>query len=98
MSVVIIGGNDRMQRLYEDTCKKYGCTAKVYIKEKGALRSKIGTPDLLVVFTSTVSHGMRECAELEAKRCNAIIARSHSSSLSALTSIMESHCGRLAQA
>ncbi|PKM71829.1 MAG: DUF2325 domain-containing protein [Firmicutes bacterium HGW-Firmicutes-16] len=92
MSIVIIGGNERMERIYSDTCEKYGCTAKVYTKEKGALRSKIGSPDLLIVFTNTVSHGMRECAETEARRCNAVIARSHSSSLSALTSIMEIHC------
>lgn len=93
MSVVIIGGNHCMQRLYADTCEKYGCTAKIYIKEKGALKSKIGSPDLLILFTSTVSHMMRECAEAEAKRCNAIIERSHSSSLNALQKIMETHCG-----
>jgi hypothetical protein len=93
MSVVIVGGNHCMQRLYMETCKKYGCTAKVYIKEKGAMKCKIGSPDLLILFTSTVSHGMRECAEIEARRCNAIIERSHSSSLSALQIIMENHCG-----
>lgn len=93
MSVVIIGGNHCMQRLYADTCEKYGCSAKIFIKEKGALRSKIGSPDLMILFTSTVSHVMRDSAEMEAKRCNAIIERSHSSSLSALLSIMETHCG-----
>lgn len=30
MSIVIIGGNDRMSRLYEDTCRSYGCKATVY--------------------------------------------------------------------
>lgn len=93
MSVVIVGGNHCMQRLYADTCEKYGCTSKIYIKEKGNLRQKIGSPDLLILFTNTVSHVMRESAEAEAKRCNAIIARSHSSSLNALLSIMETHCG-----
>ena len=33
MSVVIIGGNERMKRQYEEICEDYGCTAK-YIRKK----------------------------------------------------------------
>jgi len=32
MSVVIIGGNERMVRRYEDLCKSYDCRAKVFAK------------------------------------------------------------------
>ena len=93
MSVVIVGGNHCMQRLYIDTCEKYGCRAKVYVKTNGDLKRKIGTPDLIILFTNTVSHKMKKIAVSEAKRCNAIIERSHSSSLNALQTIMENHCG-----
>ena len=31
MSVVIIGGNDRMQRVYCDACARYGCKAKIFM-------------------------------------------------------------------
>ena len=92
MSVVIIGGNDRMQRIYTDACASYGCTAKIFMDNKGVIRKKIGSPDLLILFTSTVSHKMAESAAAEAKRCNARIARSHSSSLSALHGILREHC------
>ncbi|MGN0979182.1 MAG: DUF2325 domain-containing protein [Candidatus Avoscillospira sp.] len=92
MSVVIIGGNDRMQRIYTDACASYGCTAKIFMDNKGVIRKKIGSPDLLILFTSTVSHKMAESAVAEAKRCNARIARSHSSSLSALHGILREHC------
>ena len=92
MSVVIIGGNDRMQRIYTDACASYGCTAKILMDNKGVIRKKIGSPDLLILFTSTVSHKMAESAVAEAKRCNARIARSHSSSLSALHGILREHC------
>lgn len=92
MSIVIIGGNDRMSRLYEDTCRSYGCKAKVFIHLKSEFRRKIGSPDLVILFTSTVSHKMVNCALCEAKRCNAIVERSHSSSLSALQSILQTHC------
>ncbi len=92
MSVVIIGGNDRMARLYEDTCKSYGCKAKIFLHLKSELRRKIGSPDLMILFTSTVSHKMVNCALCEAKRCKAVVARSHSSSLNALQTILETHC------
>ena len=35
MSIVIVGGNERMVCLYEDICKNHGCKAKVFVKEKG---------------------------------------------------------------
>lgn len=58
MSVVIIGGNERMVCQYSDICKCYGCKAKVFPKEHGSVRKKIGCPDLLILFTNTVSHKM----------------------------------------
>lgn len=92
MSVVIIGGNDRMQRNYTEVCAQYGCKAKIFMDNKGVIRKKIGSPDLLILFTSTVSHKMVESAVSEAKRCSARIARSHSSSLNALHGILREHC------
>ena len=61
MSIVIVGGHERMVCQYEDICKGYGCKAKVFAKEKGAMKKKIGAPDLLILFTSTVSHKMVNC-------------------------------------
>ena len=37
MSVVIVGGNERMVCQYEDICKGFGCKAKVFAKEKNKL-------------------------------------------------------------
>ena len=59
---------------------------------KGTLKNKIGTPDLLVLFTGTVSHKMINCAISETKGKNTVVARSHSSSMTALKSILDQHC------
>ena len=40
MSIVIVGGNERMVCQYEDICKGFGCKAKVFAKEKGAMKKK----------------------------------------------------------
>lgn len=91
MSIVIIGGNDCMVCQYKNLCKEYKCNAKVFTQMNGTLKNQIGNPDLVVLFTGTVSHKMVKCAISEAKRQNTKIARAHSSSISALKSILEEH-------
>ena len=91
MSVVIIGGNDCMVCQYKNLCKEYKCRAKVFTQMSGTLKDKMGNPDLLVLFTGSVSHKMVKCAMSEAKRKNTKIARAHSSSMAALRSILEEH-------
>ena len=49
MSVVIIGGNECMERQYQQICKKHGCKAKVFVKEKSGFSKQIGTPDLMLL-------------------------------------------------
>lgn len=44
MSVVIIGGNECMVRKYKELCSEYGGSAKVFVKESGGLKNKIGRP------------------------------------------------------
>lgn len=56
MSIVIIGGHDRMVRQYETICKKHNCKAKIFTQMPSCLNKKIGNPDLVVLFTNTVSH------------------------------------------
>ena len=92
MSVVIVGGHDRMARQYQQICKKHRCKAKVFTQMPGNLRNMIGRPDLLVVFTSTVSHKMMHCAVEEAEKHGADIVRSHTSSACALEEILTAAC------
>ena len=37
MSVVILGGNECMERRYKELCQAYRCSAKVYTKPAGGL-------------------------------------------------------------
>ena len=91
MSVVIVGGNDCMVCIYKNICKAYACKAKIFTQVPSDFKAKIGEPELVVLFTSTVSHSMVHCAVKEAQRKNAIIVRSHTSSSFALRAILEEH-------
>ena len=66
MSVVIIGGHDRMASHYKKICKNHKCKAKVFTQMPADLSRQIGCPDLCILFTSTVSHKMVRVAVAEA--------------------------------
>lgn len=91
MSIVIVGGNECMVRQYIDLCSDYNCRAKVFCKMRDGLKNKVGSPELMVVFTNTISHKMVKCALSEIKGSDTVIERCHSSSITALRSILEKH-------
>ena len=93
MSVVIVGGHDRMVRQYKDICREYGCKAKVFTQMGNGLRGAMGSPDLLVLFTNTMSHKMVKCALDGTKNCRTAVERSHSSSKAALKNILDRYAG-----
>ena len=92
MSVVIIGGHDRMVWQYKKICKQFNCKAKVFTQMSASLGKQIGSPDVIVLFTNTVSHKMVRCAVEEAERCNADVIRCHTSSKNALEEILGNVC------
>lgn len=91
MSVVIVGGNECMVRQYIDLCSDYNCRAKVFCKMRDGLKNKVGTPNLMVLFTNTTSHKMIKYALNEVKGQDTVIERCHSSSISALRNILDKH-------
>lgn len=90
MSVVIIGGHDRMVCQYKKVCKDFKCKVKVFTQMTANLSEQIGSPDLVILFTNTVSHKMVKCALTEAEKSNADVVRCHTSSKNALQDILKS--------
>ena len=88
MSIVIIGGNECMERQYTELCKRHGHKAKVFCKPCGDMKNRIGNPDLLVLFTHTVSHKMVQCALTNIQDKTRVV-RSHKSSIASLTEILK---------
>ena len=84
-----------MVREYHEICRQYGCRAKVFPKESSSMKKKIGKPDLLVFFTGTVSHKMMISASQEAKRSHIPVAHIHTSSATALKTLLSERFGRL---
>ena len=87
MSIVIIGGNECMEREYINLCRKHGCRAKVFCKFNNCMKCRIGEPDLLILFTHTVSHKMVQTALGKVSERTTVV-RSHTSSLNSLGQIL----------
>ena len=92
MSIVLVGGNDRMATRYKDICKSYNCKAKVFTQMPSDFENKLGCPDLMVVYTNTGSHKMIRSVKQKSEKHDIPVARIHSASVSALKSILEQYC------
>lgn len=88
MSIVIIGGNECMERKYGEMCSRYGCRSKVFCKPGADMKNRIGKPDVLILFTHTVSHKLVQNA-LKNIASETRIIRLHTSSLASLQGILE---------
>lgn len=91
MSVVIVGGHDRMVCQYRKICKSYQCKAKIFTQMSASMDKQMGSPDLFILFTNTVSHKMVKTAVDEAKRKKIHVVRCHTSSSAALEQILREY-------
>lgn len=93
MSVVIIGGHDRMHCRYKEICKKHGCKCKVFTQFPANFRNQIGSPDMMVVFTGTVAHKMVAVASQQAEKTGTFVKHCNSSSACALNEALTEFLG-----
>lgn len=91
MSLVIVGGNDRMASRYHDICKQYQWKSKVFTQMPADFENKIGQPDLLIVFTSTCSHKMLAGIKKRSEKQHIPVEHVHSASISALKKLLEQY-------
>ena len=94
MSVVIVGGHDRMNCRYKEVCKKHGCKCKVFTQCPANFQNQIGSPDIVIVFVSTVAHKMLNIASVQAKKTGAHVVHCASSSACALENALSQYSAR----
>lgn len=88
MSILVLGGHERMENIYKKQGKEMGYRLKVMCKIKSGFTKRIGNPDAIIIFTNTVSHKMVVAAENIARKNKLTIIRSHNSSQFALENIL----------
>jgi len=68
MSVVLVGGMDRLGNQYRKEAKRMGMKLRIFNQSENDLEGKIGSADAVVIFTNKVSHQARNQAVATAKR------------------------------
>ncbi len=96
MSIVLVGGHDRMHDVYKRASNQFGHNIKVFTQMKTNFINRIGTPDGIIIFTNTVSHEMVRKAIKKAKKKKIPVIRSHTSSKSALKNKIQELEGMMA--
>ena len=61
MSVVIIGGHDRMVCQYKKICRQFNCKAKVFTQMSSNLSKQIGSPDLRTLYKHSIPQNGAVC-------------------------------------
>lgn len=89
MSLLVIGGHERMEKDYYKLAKSKGYKPKIYTTMSSQVKNSIGSPDAIVIFTSTVSHKLSKIVEAQAKKKSIPIIRHKNSSKVAFCKCLE---------
>jgi len=89
MSIVVIGGHDRMKKLYQEEGEKLGYKVKVFTYSPPQLEKSIGCPDYMVIFTDVVSHKLINAALKICRKKKVPNIRLHNSSLKSMRTALE---------
>ncbi|MDD7183398.1 MULTISPECIES: DUF2325 domain-containing protein [Peptostreptococcus] len=80
MGLLVIGGHERMEKDYYKMAKNMGFKPKIYTTMSSQVKNSIGSPDAIIIMTSTVSHKLTKIVENQAKKMNIPIFRHKNSS------------------
>ena len=80
MTLLVVGGNERMKRDYINLGKEKGYKTKVILNMSSKALKDFGSPNAVVMFTSTVSHKLKTVIETQAKKKNIPVIRHYNNS------------------
>jgi hypothetical protein len=96
MSVTLIGGMDRLERIYEKEAESLGIRLKVFTKTTRNLGERIGNVDAVILFTNKVSHPLRREVMSAAKKKNIKALQCHACGVCSLRQCLNQLIGQAA--
>lgn len=94
MCVALIGGMDRLERVYEAEAERFGVKLKVFTKITKNLGEKIGNADAVIVFTNKVSHTSKREVMNEVKKQRIQVMQCHACGVCSLRQCLHEICLR----
>lgn len=68
MSIVLVGGMDRLGEKYQKEARRHGQDLQIFSQDEQTMCSKIRNADAVVIFTNMVSHRARHKAVNTARK------------------------------
>lgn len=84
MCAAVIGGMDRLKRDYINAAKREGIKLKVFTGKENRISPKLGSANLIILFTNQLSHAARRDVISHAKKNNIPVRQAHSCGVSSL--------------
>lgn len=78
MSIILIGGMDRLGEQYRAEAKRHGVNIRIFSQDEQGISAKIKNADGVVIFTNKVSHQARNRAFKAAKSEGVPVLMHHS--------------------
>ena len=78
MCIAVIGGMDRLDRIYKEEGDRFGVSLKVFTRAISGLAARLRQVDGVVIFTGKTSHRIKNEAVLAAKSARIPVVMSHS--------------------
>lgn len=94
MCAALVGGMDRLKEDYQQTARNLGFRLKVFTGKEKNIRTMIGSPDVIIIFTDKCSHKARTEAVQRAKAASIPVLRMHSSGVTSLKGCLDSFAAR----
>ncbi len=89
MCAALIGGMDRLKRDYMSAAQQHGVTLRWFNGGECSIESKLGSPDMLIMFTNMISHEARKKVMSVAKEQNIPLHMLHSCGVSSLRGCLQ---------
>lgn len=84
MCITLVGGMDRLRPAYEAAARESGCMLTHIARNERNFQNKIGDPDMIIIFTSKISHEAKRKAAEIGKARKIAVRMLHSCGLSSL--------------
>jgi hypothetical protein len=89
MCIALIGGMDRLDKHYREAAQLAGINLLIYNRSQTNIGAKLKKADVLVIFTSMVSHRVKNEAMTAARTHGIPVLMSHACGVCALRNCLE---------
>ncbi|MDD6181593.1 MAG: DUF2325 domain-containing protein [Desulfovibrionaceae bacterium] len=90
MCAALIGGMDRLRQEYINAARKQGISLRCFNGGECGIETKLGSPDMLIMFTNMISHEARKKVVAVARGQNIPLHMLHSCGVSSLRNCLAS--------